>query len=264
MKKTIGSFILSSFALLVFSINSFSVPIVRSAAGADAADILATVNEFRDDLGILRPNVVGSFPDGRREINWDAVPDTRSSPNALPANFFNVNSPRGVVFSTPCSNAAFFVSADSSNPTNTPLRFGEIDPSYTNTFETFSAERLFTVRGFDSPCNVMVIDFFVPGTSIPAETAGFGAVFTDVDIPGHTRIIAYDRDGHVLGRGVLTVPKADDGLSFIGVSYSEPKIARVVIISGKNGLFPGIIDSFRGNDVVAMDDFIYGEPQPIN
>ena len=43
----------------------------------------------------------GDFGGVRREINWDGVPDARADPNALPANFFNVNSPRGVVFSTP-------------------------------------------------------------------------------------------------------------------------------------------------------------------
>jgi hypothetical protein len=192
------------------------------------------------------------------------VPDTFSSPNPLPANFFNLNSPRGAVFSTPCNNAAFFVSARLNNPTNTPVRFGEIDPSYTNTFQVFSPERLFTVRSSSAPCNALTINFFVPGTNIPAETSGFGAVFTDVDVPGHVHIIAYDRNGRVLSRGVLTAERADRGLSFIGVSYATPAIARVDIVSGKNGLFPGIIDGFRGNDVVAMDDFIYGEPQPIN
>ena len=35
---------------------------------------------------------------GRREINWDGVADGFAAPNNLPANFFNKNSPRGVVF----------------------------------------------------------------------------------------------------------------------------------------------------------------------
>ena len=38
---------------------------------------------------------------GGWEINWDGVPDALASPNSFPANFFNVNSPRGTVFSTP-------------------------------------------------------------------------------------------------------------------------------------------------------------------
>jgi hypothetical protein len=43
-----------------------------------------------------------------------------SDPNALPANFFNVNSPRGVVFSTP--GTSFLVSANSGGAT--PILFG--------------------------------------------------------------------------------------------------------------------------------------------
>ena len=265
MKKAINKFLTSSFALLVFSgFNSASPATVFQAAGPDAADIQATVGQFRDDLGTLNPNVAQSFLTGRREINWDAIPDGFSSPNALPANFFNANSPRGAVFSTPCSDATFRVSADSANPTNTAVLFGEIDPSYTDTFKTFSPERLFAVvSSSDSSCSRLTVHFFLPGTNIQAETTGFGSVFADVDIPGHVRIIAYDKDGSVLDPGILTARRSDGGLSFVGVSYPDPVVARVDIVSGKSGLFPGLLDSIPGKDVVVMDDFIYGEPQAI-
>jgi hypothetical protein len=71
-----------------------------SASGANPAAIQATVDAFRTPLGTLNPNVIGSFGTGRREINWDGVPDALSAPNNVPANFFNVNSPRGVIFGT--------------------------------------------------------------------------------------------------------------------------------------------------------------------
>ena len=253
------------FAVALFtSVMPAAAQEVTRIAGSDAASIQAAVDQFRADLGTLNANVAQTFPSGRREINWDAVPDGFSSPNTLPAGFFNANSPRGAVFTTPCESATFRVSAKLGNPTNTPVRFGEIDPSYTDTFKAFSPQRLFTiVSGNGEPCSTMSVNFFAAGTNIPAETTGFGVVFSDVDIPGHVRIVAYDRSGNVLEPGVITAERSDDGFSFIGVSYTEAKIARVDIESGKTGLFTGILDSQPGKDVVAMDDFLYGEPQPI-
>jgi hypothetical protein len=77
-------------------------PQVFEASGVTPADIQAAVDAFRnfDDFG-TNNGVGGTFPTGRREINWDGVPDAFSAPNLLPANFFNSNSPRGVVFFTP-------------------------------------------------------------------------------------------------------------------------------------------------------------------
>lgn len=263
MIRVIYNAILTLAALVISVIPAAADGLVRSTAGSDPASILPTVTQFRDDLGSLNPNVAQLFPSGRREINWDGVGDGVASPNTMPPNFFNANSPRGAVFTTPCENATFRISAKTGNPTNTPVRFGEIDPSYTDTFQTFSAQRLFTVLGGNGePCSKLSVLFFQAGTNTPAETTGFGAVFCDVDIPGHVRITPYDRFGNVLDPGVITAERSNGGLSFIGVSYGEPKIARVDIESGKTGLFPGVVDQ-PGTDVVAMDDFLYGEPQPI-
>ena len=55
--------------------------LVRSAAGANAAAIQATVDQFRTDLGALNPNTSGSFPSGRGEINWDGVPGSQFTLN---------------------------------------------------------------------------------------------------------------------------------------------------------------------------------------
>src|SRR5207244_9083980 len=145
-------------------------PIVFSASGSDPASITPTVNAFRSALGTLNPNVPGSFGSGRREINWDGVPDAFSAPNNLPANFFNVNSPRGVIFSTP--GTGFQVSANAVNPTATPVQFGNLDPNYPTFFEPFSQQRLFTALG----STITEVNFFVPATNTPALTRGFGAV----------------------------------------------------------------------------------------
>src|SRR5262245_33478153 len=75
--------------------------ITFEAAGADGASITPTRDAFRAAVGggtVAGAN--GSFGGLRREINWDGVPAGFSDPNLFPANFFNVNSPRGVLFST--------------------------------------------------------------------------------------------------------------------------------------------------------------------
>lgn len=189
------------------------------------------------------------------------MPDQFASPNNLPPNFFNVNSPRGAVFTTACSNADFRVSSNAAS--GVPVRFGEIDPSYTNTFTTFSAQKLFTVvSGSAVPCNILTVNFFIPGTAIPATVSGFGVVFTDVDLAGDARILCYDKGGNLLAPGRIASPGADGGLSFVGVSYDAgERISQCQIVSGPSPLAGGNVDGVNGVNVVAMDDFIYGEPR---
>ena len=52
-----------------------STPILFQAAGPSVSSIQSSVDAYRTQLGTLNPNVVGSFASGRREINWDGVPD---------------------------------------------------------------------------------------------------------------------------------------------------------------------------------------------
>src|SRR5207249_7459015 len=129
---------LAAFMLLSPTLT-LAAPVVFEASGASPADIQAAVDAFRTFLGALNPNVAGSFPSGRREINWDGVPDAFSAPNNLPANFFNANSPRGVVFFTPGSG--FQVSA---NLGVAPIEFDNLRPDASRKFTTFSPQRLFT------------------------------------------------------------------------------------------------------------------------
>ena len=227
-----------------------AAPVTFSASGANPAAIQATVDAFRNALGTLNANVVGSFGSGRREINWDGVPDALSAPNALPANFFNSNSPRGAAFSS--AGGGFEVSSTAAS--GIPVRFGNIDASYTNQFQTFSPQRLFTSLG----TNVFDVTFFVPGSAAAALTRGFGAVFTDVELANITRIAFYDAKNVLLD--TIFVPSgANGGLSFLGADYGSLSISRVRITSGNTAL--GAPET-GGIDLVAADDFIYGEPVP--
>jgi len=62
--------------------------VVRQIVGQTPAAIQSVVDQFRADLGgALNPNNGQSFTNGRREINWDGVPDNFSAPNNMPANF---------------------------------------------------------------------------------------------------------------------------------------------------------------------------------
>jgi hypothetical protein len=226
-------------------------------AAADAAGLQPTVDAYRALLG--EPNngsTLGSQPAGRREINWDGTPDAESAPNLLPRDFFNTTVPRGAVFSSTTNQ--FQVSADSDNPTWTAVRFGNINSQYPNIFGTFSPERLFTPWG----TNKMSVKFFVPGTTTPATVKGFGAVFTDVDLAGTTKIELYDRWGAQLWW--QAVPKgttASKSLSFLGVK-TDADVYEVRITTGNAALSSANTDT-SSRDVVVMDDFVYGEPKAI-
>jgi hypothetical protein len=188
-----------------------------------------------------------SVGSGRREINWDGVPDAFAAPNNLPLDFFNHNSPRGVIFSTP--GRAVQVSA---NAGVAPIEFDNLNPTYSSLFRPFSPQRLFTaIRS-----NKVTVRFFVPGSSTPATTSGFGAVFTDVDRPG-TEIAYYDAHGRRLAEFDVPVSPGNETLSFLGVRFLHAGVAKVRITSGT--AIPGQNETDR-RDVVAMDDFIYGEP----
>ena len=225
-----------------------AVPVVLSNAGSNVAAIQGTVDAFRTSLGVLNPNVVGSRGSGRREINWDGTPDTFSAPNNLPGNFFNSNSPRGVEFTTPGSG--FQVSA---NAGIAPVEFGNIDSGYPGVFATFSAQRLFTALG----STITDVSFFVPGTSTKALSSGFGVVFTDVDLAATTGIEFFDVLDQSLGQFFAPAIQGDQTLSFLGVRFDQGSVvSRARITSGNQILAPGN----TANDLVVMDDFIFGEP----
>jgi len=230
-----------------------AAPIVFAAGGPTVASIVPAVDAFRTALGTLNPNVAGSFGTGRREINWDGVPDTLAAPNNLPANFFNVNSPRGVVFSTP--GTGFQVSANAVNPTGTPIQFGNLDPNYPSFFEPFSPQRLFTALG----STVTDINFFVPGTNNPAFTNGFGVVFSDVDLAATTSLQFFDLFGQSLGTFFALPIGGNETFSFLGALFTTEQIGRVRITAGNRALGAGVTQ----DDLVTMDDFIYGEPNAV-
>jgi hypothetical protein len=220
---------------------------VFSGAGANAASITGVVDQFRAALGgDNNANKSGTQDGGRREINWDG-----NGSAALPAQVFNnplLNfTNRGSITTSPGGRMEF-----SGQPN--PL-FGDVNPQYATSFQTFSPFRLF------APLDSNVLDnfFTVPGTTdVPARTTGFGAVFVDVDLAMTTKLEFFDALDNLL----LTefVPVFDNGLSFVGVDFNDLAVAHVRMTLGNAALGP---NDGNGTDVVVVDDFIFGEPSRI-
>jgi hypothetical protein len=228
--------------------HAFAGIIVFEAAGADPTSVTATRDAFRAAVGggtVAGAN--GSFGGVRREINWDGVPSGFSDPNPLPADFFNTNSPRGVVFSTP--GTGFMVSANSGGAT--PVLFG-----FPSDFQTFSPQKLFTAVN----SNIVDINFFLPGTGTAATTSAFGLFFVDVETPGSTTVDFFDSsNGLLFSRAALVA--GNQGLSFLGgVANAGEQISRVRITSGSNTLVANGELGSPTDDIVVMDDFLFAEP----
>jgi hypothetical protein len=236
-----------------------AAPVVTQATGANAAAIQGAVDAYRNSLGANN----GGNPaaaSGRREVNWDGVPDDRSSPSVMPEGQFRA---RGALFTTP--GLGVQVSADDDNDGGNPdadpdqVEFTNLNATYSDAFAPFSPERLFAPVG----SNVTEVEFVVPGSDTPAVTNGLGVVFTDVDLAGPTKIELLDADGASLGAFPVPAAAGDESLSFLGIAL-EPGVraASARITTGTAAL--GNPDLTQGGtaDIVVMDDFIYGEPQP--
>jgi hypothetical protein len=247
--------------------KDFVPPAVFQAAGPTAASIQGTVDAYRAALGAPNANNAGPLASGRREINWDGGGGVdATTPPVTPFNVF-LNT-RGAQFTTPGTGLS---QAPPSGGPQGGLAGLFDNPTYGTIFSTFSPLRLFTPVG----SNVTEALFFIPGTNgaDPATVSSFGAVFTDVDQPdgsgpgekngnrGSSTLIEYfGVDGELLFSSFVPASPGDGSLSFFGIVFDDARIARVRITSGD--VAPGPDDDAK-HDVVMMDDFIYGEPQPL-
>jgi len=226
------------------------VKIVRATG-----DIRAALQEYRDLLGggpNPNPNTAGEKTDGRREINWDGVPAGFTNNDALPGNFFNATSPRGVLFTT--NGSGFHVSNQG---------FIEVNTAYAGEFNFFSPFKLFVATG----STITDINFVVAGSTMPAVVTGFGSVFEDVGRAHSTTIEYFDAAGNSLLKVAAPRRSDDNGQSFAGAVFASAIVARVRITAGDTPLGADALDNVKGagqkRDIVTMDDFIYGEPHKI-
>jgi hypothetical protein len=228
--------------------NTFSV-----GGDATTASIQPTLDAFRAALGgPNNGNNPGPLAGGRREIDWDgggAVTAALSGP--ILAAFQNT---RGATFTTP--GTGFL-----QTPVGAP-ELAALNPTYATAFAAFSPQRIFVPVA----SNVTDVLFSLPGSggATPATVTGFGAIFTDVDLAGLTRMEFFAPNGNLLETFVAPVGTvANASQSFLGgIADDGERIARVRITTGNSPLGPND-DPLNLVDVVAMDDFLYSEPTAI-
>lgn len=219
-------------------------------AVGDSLAIADTLNKFRAALGgsLNAPNSPPA-DSGRREINWDGAPPALTNVDTFPATFFNANSKRGAVFSTPGTGLRVDSSA-----------FASVNAGLGDQFKAFSPKKLFMAVG----SNQVGVDFKVVGTTANGLVKGFGVVFSDVDKAAATRVEYFDANGVELASVASPAQLGAQGFTFVGAVFDSAIVARVLITSGEAALDATTQDVSAGGtkDLVVMDDFIYGEPQP--
>jgi hypothetical protein len=218
--------------------------VVFSANG----DITAKLTEFRNQLGPV--NITIGKTGGRREINWDGVPDSLNG-KKLPSNFFN---PTEAGASESLQRGAVYAALD--NAMVSASKFSEVNAQASSEFSSFSGNKTFAVTN----ATLWPVSFRVAGTSTDASVKAFGAVFVDVDKTNSTYIEFYSNQVS-LGRFFVSPHDNNSNFSFLGVYFPNADVTEVQI--GHEGkLSDGEKDISQGGakDLVVLDDFIYSEP----
>lgn len=222
-------------------------PVIIQSSG----DITADVASFRQMLGDL--NTAPGASSGRREINWDGVPDSLEG-KALPLDFFNPTGEnassllqRGLVYES--NSGTFMVSSNG---------FTTINNAAAAQFTAFSGTKTFA----NTSTSKWPISFQKAGTTTSASIQGFGAVFSDVDEPNTTSLEFFNGDKS-LGRYFVPPHDNNSGFSFLAVYFNNSEHITKVLVTHDGFLSEGIDDISDGGtrDLVVLDDFIYSEPR---
>jgi hypothetical protein len=246
-------FVLTSFFIICFFIscnkehnNSIidNITVIQ-----ENGNIQDDVERFRNMLGTLNtePGATG----GRREINWDGIPDNLDN-TPLPPDFFNPtgeNAPaarqRGLVYS---SAGSFMVSSDG---------FATINSEASSQFTAFSGSKTFA----NTSAKLWDNTFQKPGTTQAASVQAYGLVFSDVD-KGNSTALQFFNGSKSIGKYFVPAHDASSGFSFLAVFFKNGEKITKVTISHEGLLVQGNKDVSDGgtDDLIVMDDFIYSEP----
>lgn len=228
------------------TIETVETPTLISANG----NITNAVQEFRTILGEL--NTVPGKTIGRREINWDGVPDAFAM-QSLPIDFFN---PIGSMANQSLQRGLAYEAGGDFRVSS--MSFAELSSETPSDLTAFSGSKLFA----NSSAALWQVGFQVAAESTLASIDAFGAVFVGVDL-ANTSYLELLNGTQVLGRYYVPPHNSTSNFSFVGVHFKNTRFTHVRIAHGNASIKSGEKDISKGGtkDVVALDDFIYSEPQ---
>jgi len=221
-------------------------PIIIKGSG----EINDEIDAFRNLLGDPLNNTTG-VTGGRREIDWDGVPDDLMG-QALPNDFFNPVGPGAVVSR---QRGLAYVSGGEFRVSNTG--FSDLNDSGADQLIPFSGDKVFAnISSID-----WEIEFEEPGQHIGASVRGFGAVFTDVDKESSVFLEFFNGTKKL---AKIFVPKKNDSSphSFLGIYFSNGDVITRIRVHHGGRLIENEKDITDGGsaDLIALDNFFYDEP----
>lgn len=245
--KNIRFCLFSLLGLFLLSCNKKEAAIIHYTVYEASDEIFSKLNEFRNSLGNLNttPGAVG----GRREINWDGIPDSLLD-KPLSKKFFN---PVGDGATTSLQRG--FVYGDGDFQASAEL-FSHVNNDAASEFKTFSGNKVFAnVSAIDWP-----VGFEVAGQATPATVKAFGMVFADVD-PANSVSLEFFNGEKSLGKFFVPAQTGNSKFSFLGVSFHNSQVSSVKV-HHQGRLTDGGRDISQGgqHDLVVIDDLIYSEP----
>lgn len=211
-------------------------------------DISSTLESFRLQLGNL--NTAPGASGGRREVNWDGVPDSISGIK-LPNDFFNPTAA-----GAPTGRQRGLVYAGLNDAMVSKTGFAEVNANAASDFAAFSGSKTFAVVN----ANEWPVEFKVAGQTTAAGVKGFGLIAADVDKANSTYAEFFNGSTSLV-KYYFPVRTSGSAFSFLGVSFAKATITKVTI--GHEGrLSDGEKDVSNGGskDLVVFDDFVYSEP----
>lgn len=215
---------------------------------AASGDINGKLNEFRSRLGTL--NTTTGFTTGRREINWDGVPDSLTGLR-MPNDFFNPTAA-----GSPVARQRGLVYIGGDHAVVSKTNFTEVNAQAATEFSAFSGTKTFAVTN----ALLWPVNFRVAGQNTEAVINGLGIVFSDVD-KNNSTFIEFFRGEQSMGKFFVPAHDNTTKFSFLGVFFPAGNITHVKV--GHEGkLSDGGKDISQGGtqDLVILDDFIYSEP----